>query len=934
MNKSRPFDFGAAFRSLTDHAPFPWQVGLFERLVRGNPPVACDIPTGLGKTSVVAIWLLALAANKAKLPPRLVYVVNRRTVVDQTTSEVERFRDNLLKKPELIDLKNVLGPVALSTLRGQFADNREWLADPSRAAVIVGTVDMIGSRLLFNGYRAGSWQLARHAGLIGHDAILVHDEAHLEPSFQKLIKWVEQRQRNDGSPRPLRVIAMSATSRAQDGQDAFTISDEDKKHPMVQQRYSRVRKELHLEDHNPVQQKLPDQLVELAYKHADNQVRVIVYVRRPEHAGSVRDSLLGRLESDPERENRVALLTGTIRGHERDLLLAHPAVRGLLQSHDADGQRITPSRTTWLVATSAGEVGADFDADHLVCDLAPMDAMIQRLGRVNRRGGQDRIARCDVVLDRPEKRSDKDGKEKDLSKLDQARLATTDLLEQLPSIRQEAQSIDVGHSPRDASPAALRDLVRDHREEYARASSPEPGQVTPHDVVLDAWALTSIHDDWPLAHDVHPYLRGMDEQTPETNVAWRAELDQLRSQDEVPSTDIVDMMRSVLRHYPLRQTELVREKPQRVADLLVALRERQPTAWVVLVGQRSLTAQRLGEFPNEAKQLAPQLNYKTVLLPPSLGGLNNAGMLELPSSKAETITSVRDVADLAPTSNENAVVVNRRRVLVTRNEESRWSSRILTAEPAPQKSPDSELSEPHFKWTIARDALVRSLGLQYVARTVLTTDDDGPARMLLLFRAHDDSPGSPKNGRVTIPVHNQTVENIAECMVQCLNLEETLRQVFRRAAGVHDLGKADPRWQKAIGNDDLDNPLAKSTSNGFNWRALDGYRHEFGSLREFIGEMSTLPDDESRDLVIHLVATHHGRGRPHFEPRAMADPRGLLDDLPELLQPPQVARRFARLQRRYGHWGLAWLESILMAADAEGSAAPAEAADEIEEDEE
>src|SRR5262249_21972179 len=44
---------------------------------------------------------------------------------------------------------------AVGTLRGQFADNREWSADPARPAVNVGTVDMIGSRLLFSGYGIG-----------------------------------------------------------------------------------------------------------------------------------------------------------------------------------------------------------------------------------------------------------------------------------------------------------------------------------------------------------------------------------------------------------------------------------------------------------------------------------------------------------------------------------------------------------------------------------------------------------------------------------------------------------------------------------------------------------------------------------------------------------------------------------------------------------
>ncbi len=40
----------------------------------------------------------------------------------------------------------------------------------------------------------------------------------------------------------------------------------------------------------------------------------------------------------------------------------------------------------------------------------------------------------------------------------------------------------------------------------------------------------------------------------------------------------------------------------------------------------------------------------------------------------------------------------------------------------------------------------------------------------------------------------------------------------------------------------------------------------------------------------------------------------------------EVPRRFARLQRRFGRWGLAYLESLLRAADALASAEPGEGA--------
>lgn len=113
--------FKIDFRHLTDNSPFPWQESLFARFVGEAPggiPASC-------KTAVIAVWLLALMRRPEIIPRRLVYVVNRRTVVDQTTHEVENLRNKL---PLLTDRPHHVQNLAISTLRGQFADHREWSA--------------------------------------------------------------------------------------------------------------------------------------------------------------------------------------------------------------------------------------------------------------------------------------------------------------------------------------------------------------------------------------------------------------------------------------------------------------------------------------------------------------------------------------------------------------------------------------------------------------------------------------------------------------------------------------------------------------------------------------------------------------------------------------------------------------------------------------
>ena len=219
-------EFEETFTKLTGNAPFPWQTALYDHwFSEGKIPKACNLPTGLGKTSVIAIWLIALANFPEKMPRRLVYVVNRRTVVDQTTDEVEKYFAK--KVPGIAEF-------AISTLRGQFADNRDWSADPSRPAVICGTVDMIGSRLLFSGYGVGFKGKPLHAGFLGQDALLIQDEAHLEPAFQKLIEAIEEEQERCNDTRKLRVMELTATSRGTG--EVFTLSAADEANPVVDER--------------------------------------------------------------------------------------------------------------------------------------------------------------------------------------------------------------------------------------------------------------------------------------------------------------------------------------------------------------------------------------------------------------------------------------------------------------------------------------------------------------------------------------------------------------------------------------------------------------------------------------------------------------------------------------------------------------------------
>jgi CRISPR-associated endonuclease/helicase Cas3 len=111
-------------------------------------------------------------------------------------------------------------------------------------------------------------------------------------------------------------------------------------------------------------------------------------------------------------------------------------------------------------------------------------------------------------------------------------------------------------------------------------------------------------------------------------------------------------------------------------------------------------------------------------------------------------------------------------------------------------------------------------------------------------------------------------------------------------------------------------------------RDITAYRHEFGSLLDTLKEKEFIAlSKEMKDLVLHLIATHHGRGRPHFPEAEAFDPEPKGAKIQEMAL--SVPSRFARLQRKYGRWGLAYLESLLRAADYAASAKPSAEIEEL-----
>ena len=825
--------FNDAFKTLTGNEPFPWQSALYERFLSKRPdniPSSCNLPTGLGKTSVIAIWLLARQVNRS-LPRRLAYVVNRRTVVDQTTEEVQRYKS---KRSDL----------AVSTLRGEYVDNREWSTDPSREAVICGTVDMIGSRLLFSGYGIGFKSRPLHAGFLGQDTLIVHDEAHLEPAFQRLLLAIQLEQHSGRFPDrfPLRVMELTATPRG--AGEVFGLTEEEKHADFertnvpdpirVVWRRTHAKKALRLHEESSG---IPEKLAALALEYESSGCAILIFVRTV-------DDLEKTVSLLPQ--DRTQRLTGTMRGFERDGLLLHPVFARFLAQSRGPTDVLPAQGTVYLVCTSAGEVGVNISADHLVCDLSTYESMAQRFGRVNRFGLRD-DTRIDIV--HPAKFDDKD-------KLTPARRKTLALL----------TSLD------DASPAELSKLDPIARSE---AFAPQPTIPQTSDILFDVWSMTSVRGQMPGRPKVDAYLRGIrDWEPPQTKIGWRSEVAEITGEllDEYRPRDLLEL-------YPIKSHELLTDRSDRVFNTLKKLAPADDVPIWILDDEGGVKIASWKLIVEGDKELIQDV---TLLLPPKLGGLERGSF----TASAKYDKSERyDVAD------------------EWRVKDEQMRMRCWSDDKGPKPETPAEMKS--------------------VARIVLTipeNEDEEPIKTWHWYvRLDAADPDAQSRQNYALQPHLNDTRDAAERLVSELPLEPELREAIVLAAAYHDLGKDRERWQNNIGNRDYPNVTWAKSGKYAASGERSHYRHEFGSILDVQHEASfERLSDDTKDLVLHLIAAHHGRARPHFNSSECLDdkyPAGATRHFAI-----EAARRFARLQRKFGRWGLAYLESLVRAADYEASA--------------
>lgn len=999
--------------------PFPWQLRLARQVVEGEWPETLSLPTSSGKTSVIdiAVFALALQAGRPQLertaPLRVFFVVDRRIVVDEVTEHAiglaKRLRRALRTEEDDPVVREVAArlahfggdmrkevsddaPLHVATLRGGLYRDDMWTRTPHVPTVCVSTVDQVGSRLLFRGYNMLKEQWPIHAGLVGSDALLIIDEAHLSNPFVETLKSVAryqlQAEKTFGDSgvvkRPLThpwtVVEMSATPRP--SSTSFCLADEDYQNARLSRRLE-ASKEAELIE--VAENKFEAEVVRHTLRLSEREgVKVIgVVVNRVASARRIFEKLGGENgQSSPSQEYDAVLLTGRVRPFDRDRVLGK-----YLKRMRAGRNRGKPSKKLFVVATQTVEVGANLDFDALVTEAASLSALRQRFGRLDRLG-ELKTSHAVVVLRKSKAETDFIyGKE----------LAETwNWLMAKSSQAEGVRVIDFGITN-------MRRLFETENSDQP-SSSPKPAPAL-FPAYIDSWVQTN-----PPPHsdpDPAPFLHGEEAlDVADVQLVWRADiggkiLERPKPEGEGETSEAEDWWIETVTLCPPLTREALPIPIGAARNWLM----KKPAMEVSDVEGKASGEEKHDEIravlrwrgPDSSSLLTRSDEIRpgdTLIIPASYGGADEFGWN--PTSKKE----VSDIADLC--ANEIALgtpsrIRGRRKLRlrlqrdVLHNLADRLGvndtmtlagalDRCLKAEDATGADEEDEVDDAMrslvtaVKELFGEDELIAAAATELLKKRdlkpvnyprveakqpfgfVLTVAPGARAEeadefSTVAVETRDDYTNCDDTASLTevkdnisLHEHCRGVGEWAREFAGRCGLPEELIRDLEVAGELHDFGKADSRMQmwlyggnelRAAANDYK--LIAKSKEMAANdkkamekAREAAGYpkgtRHEFVSVALMDSTGRDFDGVNDYELVRHLVGTHHGYARPfapvvpdegvevsiedHGGRTLTANSRHGLERLDS-----GWVEQFWRLVRRYGPWGLAYLEALLRLAD-------------------
>lgn len=956
---SRSPGFPEYFRALWGRDPFPWQQMLAERVASGEWPQALDLPTASGKTACIDIAVYALAAQAHRplaertAPRRIWFVVDRRIVVDEAFERASKIADELARAStgplkqvadRLRDLSGTERPLAVGRLRGGILRDDGWARIPSQPAVITSTVDQVGSRLLFRGYGHSLLAAPIFAGLAANDSLIILDEAHCAVPFMQTLEAIRRYRgpewADEPLPSPFGFVVMSATppgglppEAVFPGSLRAQALDDPELHRRLRTSKPAELVLLSLRGETDADSLVTDAVQRAAGFVRDGRRRVAVMVNRVRTAVKVAAELRGALAEQAD----VVLLTGRIRPFERDGLVERWS-RYLRANAPED-----PERPIVVVATQCLEVGADFSFEALITECASLDALRQRFGRLARLGSDEPTPAAILM-----RQADIEPSEPDPVYGDALANTWKWLKEQATTDAQGRLVIDMGVE-------ALEGRVREV-EDLRSLLAPSPDAPVFLPAHLDLLCQTA-----PPAHpepDVALYLHGQPG-PPEVSVVWRSDLPAVDTRQWVEIVALCPPVSGEMLQAPLWRVRAWLAEEPAVDDSpdVEGLGEEQEQARDRI---RPCVVWR-GRDRSRVVERAAEIRPGDVLVVPAAYGFEPLGQATRVRALGSDRLDLWEAARVA--AGHPAAVRLNQAVLAPWLDCPPLKDLVgLATAPAPdreeiddaiqavleyrQQGEESPPSPPAWWVELLEKARGGRMvehpagGLILVARATRRRGAEPD-----LF-ADDDDLASAGDREVSLEQHSQLVRRAAAKIAErCL--PASLHGAFALAALWHDAGKLDPRFQVLLRQGDevaaaaATEPIAKSATlptSPARRRAIreasglpEGFRHEMLSL-ELARRFAELPaDDALADLVLHLVAGHHGHGRP-FAPVAV-DPSppevsGALSGTEIRLHPEArttsppahrldsgITERFWRLTRRYGWWGLAYLEALLRLAD-------------------
>jgi CRISPR-associated endonuclease/helicase Cas3 len=957
---------------------FSWQRELAKRVIADDEkpwPDAIALPTASGKTACIDIAVFALAAQAERLQGgkqltavrRIFFVVDRRIIVDEAHKRAlilaTKLRDatrGILK--EVADRLRLLArgeydgadnedPLNVHELRGGMYRSEAWARSPLQPTVVASTVDQLGSRLLFRAYGRGPGMWPVYAGLVGNDSLILLDEAHCAQPFLQTLQAVARYRNWAEAPLPTRFFPVVMSATPPSGLDDIFRDESnepnDPNHPLGKRQLARKPTVLNVAEKakgkNAIGE-LAKGLVNAAESLAeDGRKAIVVFVNRVATAREAHRILASK------HAERAVLLTGRMRPIDKD-----DVVIGRLKPlacEQSDERKL--DQPIFVVATQTLEVGADLDFDALVTECASLDALRQRFGRLNRMG-RSIDARGAVLI-----RADQTESSEDDAVYGAALVKTWHWLNDGVSASGE---FDFGVS-------SLANRLPNGGA-LAQLNAPSVNAPVMLPAHVDCWSQTAPQ---PMpSPDVAPFLRGPARGAADAQVCWRADIDLRTPNAKEASRDLLTLCPPAAAEclpVPIgvfKRWMGCEDRDDETADVESAETE------IELV-ERSVDTRRVlrwrgrkdVEVTNDPEAIRPG---DIIVLPTYVGGWEILG--DVPH-KPDT-TPKLDWGDRAHRQSRAKAQLRLHPAVVDEWPECDTKARFLElineAQARYEEDPDALADELRDVFIGLKNDARAAPWLREIASALsmekrlrrctrlhplgglivqgsrrlpaLSADTD-------LFSDEDDAAAS---GTVRVPLfeHLPGVAAYAKRFARGCGLPSTLIDAIERAGLLHDLGKADPRFQALLRNGSPwvgDVLLAKSgdipqgRSAYLRARKAAGYpeggRHELLSVRLVENVIGLLPDNEIlRDSSLHLVASHHGYCRPFAPVVFDEEPLNVTlefngqtlihssDTGMERLD-SGVADRFWRLVRHYGWWGLAWLEAILRLADHRRSEAEA-----------